>query len=222
MIDPHEKIAARIPDARRAGPKVMDGSGRRFLRLVPLQRSAWISLQTCLSLLCRGARRPKTDAPLQAATAKPRRLTRWERIYAGSRLGLAGALTGGVGVFLSSNQAGTTAILLVGAVFLLISVQGTRILKASKDSVEMERELEARIYTEQAVKAVEQKKDPELGAEMAAATQRANPSLAQEPSFQYLNHQIYQAAGLRGGSPRVSASDYERADRACSRIDLHI
>lgn len=62
--------------------------------------------------------------------------------------GLAGVGTGGVGVFLSDNQAGTTAILLLGAVFLLMAVQGTAIRSASRDNVEMERRAKAKVTRE--------------------------------------------------------------------------
>jgi len=115
----------------------------------------------------------------------------WERFFAGL-VGAVGVGAGGVGIFLSENQAGTTTILLVGAVFLLMSVQGTRIIKAGKDSVELEQKRRGRKLTERAVEAIENKKDPEKAAELAAAARRADPSLSKEPSFRYLKHQIYE------------------------------
>ena len=122
--------------------------------------------------------------------ASPSGLGTRERWLAGL-IGLAGVSVGGVGIFLSDNQAGTTAILLLGAVFLLMGVQGTAITKAGKDSVELERRREARKVLSEAVEAVEQE-EPEQAAELVREAKSIDPSLASDPGVRYLNSQIYE------------------------------
>jgi hypothetical protein len=61
----------------------------------------------------------------------------WERVLAGA-VGLASAGGGGVSVFISNNQAGSTALLLVGGIFLLLAVQGTAIRRATRESLELD------------------------------------------------------------------------------------
>ncbi|QKV77086.1 hypothetical protein [Amycolatopsis sp. Hca4] len=72
----------------------------------------------------------------ESSSVSDRLMTGWERALACLfGFGIAGA--GGVAVFVSSNQAGTTSLVLIGAVFLLIGIQGTPIAKATKDSIEL-------------------------------------------------------------------------------------
>jgi hypothetical protein len=66
----------------------------------------------------------------------PRNLTKWERIGAGV-LGGIGVSAGGFGVFMSSNQAGTTGMLVLGVVFALMAVQGTAVRKLGKEGAEL-------------------------------------------------------------------------------------
>jgi hypothetical protein len=65
-------------------------------------------------------------------------LVAWERWIAGL-IGLGAAGAGGVSVFMSDNQAGSTALLVFGAIFMLLAVQGTAIRRATRESVELER-----------------------------------------------------------------------------------
>lgn len=62
--------------------------------------------------------------PPEPAKSEP--LTRWQRA-AGSTIGAAATTAGVVSVFLTSNQAGSVALLLLGGVFLLIAVTGQSI-----------------------------------------------------------------------------------------------
>lgn len=66
-------------------------------------------------------------------------------------LGVALSGVGATAVFLTQNQAGSTAMILVGAVFLLVGIQGTPISRASKDAIE----LRDREVTQQAKELVE-------------------------------------------------------------------
>jgi hypothetical protein len=65
-------------------------------------------------------------------------LVSWERWIAGL-IGLGAAVAGGASVFVSDNQAGSTALLVFGAIFMLLAVQGTAIRRATRESVELER-----------------------------------------------------------------------------------
>jgi hypothetical protein len=118
----------------------------------------------------------------------------WERWLAGV-VGLAGVVAGGVGVFLSDNQAGTTAILLLGSVFLLMAVQGTAIIKAGKDSVELERRKKALDLSERAAEKLEQKDLPAADAYQEAA-KAVDPSIRSDPAFRAVDERIYTSAAI--------------------------
>jgi hypothetical protein len=129
------------------------------------------------------------DQDQTADPAPARGLTPLERWIA-SITGLAGVAAGGVGVFLSDNQAGTTAILLLGAVFLLMGVQGTAIIKAGKDSVEMERRWQANKLAKRAEELVRDNK-PDAAAELAAAAAQVDPRMGDSQRLRRLNKTIY-------------------------------
>jgi hypothetical protein len=114
-----------------------------------------------------------------------------ERISAGA-VGLGGVGAGGAGVFLSSNQAGTSAILILGAMFLLMAVQGTRIIKLSKDGAELERKFrQARRLVE---KAADEAADGNLQAAVAYqdAAKAIEPRIEREPIARVVTAQIYE------------------------------
>lgn len=136
------------------------------------------------------------DAPQPAKTSdnddgQLHGLGTWERWLAGL-VGLAGIIAGGLGVFLSDNQAGTTAILLLGAVFLLMAVQGTAIIKAGKDTVELERRQKrvALDMTGRAAEEIEQKDLPAAEAYREAA-KAIDPSIRNDPAFKTVDDKIY-------------------------------
>jgi hypothetical protein len=70
----------------------------------------------------------------------PEPLVKWERICA-LTIGVICGGAGGYAVFEKSNQAGTAMLLILAAIFLLIGVQGTPLIKfgSSSGSVELER-----------------------------------------------------------------------------------
>lgn len=78
------------------------------------------------------------ETPEEEDATPVRELVHWERWVAGFA-GAAAAGAGGFSVFVSDNQAGSTALMVFGAVFLLLAVQGTAIRRATRESVEMER-----------------------------------------------------------------------------------
>ena len=131
----------------------------------------------------------ETEPDSSAADPHVRGLSRGER-WAATAAGIVGVGTGGLGIFLSDNQAGTTAILLLGAVFLLMGVQGTAITKASKESVELERRRAGLKVLEKAAERIEAE-EPDEAKELAEAAQEVDPSLAHDPSFSTLTVEIY-------------------------------
>jgi hypothetical protein len=131
-----------------------------------------------------------TEDPAQLAKpAASGGLSPLERCIA-SLIGLAGVGAGGAGVFLSDNQAGTTAILLLGAVFLLMGVQGTAIIKAGKDSVELERRQAGQKILKRAVEIAEN--DPGEASELIEAAKAVDPPLRSDPAVRELSYRIYE------------------------------
>src|SRR5690349_5840152 len=67
-------------------------------------------------------------------------LVKWERICA-LAIGVICGGAGGYAVFERSNQAGTAMLLILAAIFLLIGVQGTPLIRfgSNSGSVELER-----------------------------------------------------------------------------------
>jgi hypothetical protein len=151
--------------------------------------------------------KPETDGG-SSDPAPARGLTPVER-WVASLVGLVGIGVGGVGIFLSDNQAGTTAILLLGAVFLLMGVQGTAIIKAGKDSVELDRRLAVRRVIEKAEERVEN--NPDEAAGLVEAAWEVFPSLAHDVNLQNLSADIYEQQALRALERAVFALDRQRS-----------
>ena len=102
----------------------------------------------------------------------------WERL--GSIvLGLATGGAGGYAVFATSNQAGSAALILAGAAFLLIGLQGTRLVKlgGGGSSIEMARYEAAAQVMERA----EREKDPEKAEGMVEAAAMISPTVVRSP-----------------------------------------
>jgi len=129
------------------------------------------------------------DADDSGVTDRPSGLTRLERAAAGL-LGLGGVGCGGFGVFYSSNQAGTTALLLIGAAFLLMAVQGTAIVKAGKDSFELERRRAVDKLTEKATDALEDEQTAEAAVLLDAAREMAPQ--ASDAVLRRLTYELYE------------------------------
>lgn len=100
-----------------------------------------------------GNQQRSTDSP-------PEPLVRWERLCAlaiGSISGGAGAYT----VFERSNQAGSVMLLVLAAVFLLIGIQGTPLIKfgSTTASLELERRREAKAEVQHAYEEATEEND---------------------------------------------------------------
>jgi hypothetical protein len=86
------------------------------------------------------------DSTQTENTEPPEPLVKWERIFA-LTIGVICGGAGGYAVFEKSNQAGTAMLLILAAIFLLIGVQGTPLIKfgSSSGSVELERRLRRKV-----------------------------------------------------------------------------
>lgn len=136
------------------------------------------------------------------------KLHTWERWVAGV-FGFAGVCVGGVAIFVSTNQAGTTAILALGAIFVLLAVQGTAIRKASKNSVELDpRDAVGRTL----VKANDfyQEKGPSEARAIIEGAATARPEIKNDAAFQIAGSVWYEEQArdaLRRGLARASDSE---------------
>jgi nucleotide-binding universal stress UspA family protein len=128
------------------------------------------------------------DEPDEAASDHG--LLVWERIVAGM-VGLLAASGGGVSVFMSSNQAGSTALLLVGAIFLLLAVQGTAIRRATRESVEMDPRAARKRVIEKAQEVLEEHGIEKAEAFVDGATTR-DPSLIGDERVVNFNGQLFE------------------------------
>lgn len=104
-------------------------------------------------------------------------MLRWERaaaLCAGLVLGVVGC----VAVFISENQAGTTALLLAAAVFLLIGIQGTLLVRVSggSNTAEFERRLRQEEFIERVTEEAET--NPERAQGMVEAASILVPTLS--------------------------------------------
>jgi hypothetical protein len=127
--------------------------------------------------------------PSPAASDRPVRvrwLSKWERAAAAA-VGIASIATGGTAVFVSGNQAGTTALLLIGSLFTLLGIQGTPIRSATKDSVQLERRLVEEVNT-----LVEQGK-AEAAIPVLEAVKSSTPEIADSPAVKRVEDLAYQS-----------------------------
>lgn len=107
-------------------------------------------------------------------------------------LGLAGVGTGGWAVFSSDNQAGTAVLLLIGAVFLLVGVQGTPLRRFGHG----DSSIELAVLRQRAVRAVEraaQEQPPEVAAAVADAVESIAP-VSLSPALAY---EAYETAVIK-------------------------
>ncbi|MGW4678378.1 hypothetical protein ACWEOS_07935 [Micromonospora taraxaci] len=108
-------------------------------------------------------------------------LGRWERLGA-SALGLVAAGGGGWAVFATDNQAGSAVLVIIGAAFLLMGLQGTPLIRVgSADSgVELERR---RRRVEKAMEQARHEESPEIAAGIVEAASIIEPRIFQSPRY---------------------------------------
>lgn len=107
-------------------------------------------------------------------------LDRWERAIA-LAVGVASGGGGGYAVFASTNQAGTAILLILSALFLLIGIQGTSLIRFSTGSNTVE--LERRRRRVEQVAAEVAKDDPERAAGIIEGAGLALPDIARADSW---------------------------------------
>ena len=132
--------------------------------------------------------------PLPPATRPPRDLLTWERLVAGV-VGTTGTAVGGVGIFLSTNQAGTAVILLLGLIFLLMAVQGTAVRRITREGADLaDRDIE-RATADKVQATMEDQGAAAAQAALEAAT-AARPELESSPAVRVLNAQLYEREAI--------------------------
>jgi hypothetical protein len=125
---------------------------------------------------------PKDDIPA-------RELSRKERTLAGVP-GILAAAAGGYSVFVSDNQAGTAALMLFAALFLLMAVQGTPLKRMAKDSFELERRTPPGVVAEKALEKSGAGDSDQAQAYIEGAAD-ANPAIASAPVVQDASALVY-------------------------------
>ncbi|MEY9930425.1 hypothetical protein ABH926_005070 [Catenulispora sp. GP43] len=114
-------------------------------------------------------------------------LSRWQRIAA-CALGLSSAGAGGVSVFLTTNQAGSVALLGVGAGFLIMGVNGTPIIKAKLKDYELTMAPRRHRVVEQALS-----EPPEEASKTLDVLQQIDPGARTDPAVRRAIGEVYQA-----------------------------
>jgi hypothetical protein len=134
------------------------------------------------------------DRPTAPDGRRPRDLTSLERSLAGV-IGIAGAVVGGAGIFLSDNQAGTAIILLLGVVFLIMAVQGTAIRRITKEGGDFADRSAERAAVERVQATLEDKGTSAAQAALDAAT-AASPDLERSPAVGVISATLYERVAL--------------------------
>ncbi|MFC4529154.1 hypothetical protein [Sphaerisporangium dianthi] len=115
-----------------------------------------------------------SNIPNQAHASVP---MKWLERATALVVGTAAEISGGYAVFNSDNQAGTVALLLAGAVFLLIGVQGTRLIRMGTESSTVE--LDRRFRVEKTVERIREEDDPDVAQGMIEAASIIDPRVAE-------------------------------------------
>ena len=151
-------------------------------------------------------------------------LHKLERIVAGL-IGLLTESVGGVAIFVSSNQAASSAILLIGAAFLLIAVQGTPLIELGKDSIRVADRV-AQVASEEL-----EEKGPDAANKVLSGAITTNPELASEAAVlrvrsaidNWFSYNLAVSEALsRAGDARyqvVAAGGSDAWDLRLSRLD---
>ncbi|MCA1600820.1 MAG: hypothetical protein LC776_03925 [Acidobacteria bacterium] len=132
--------------------------------------------------------------PLPPSTRPPRDLTTAERALAGF-IGATGTGVGGVGIFLSDNQAGTAVISLLGVIFLVMAVQGTALRRLTKDGGDFaDRALEQ--HTVNKVQEALEEQGPKAAQAALDAATAARPALERSPAVAVINGHLYEREAI--------------------------
>jgi hypothetical protein len=140
----------------------------------------------------------------------------WERWLAGL-FGATGTGVGGIGIFLSDNQAGTTAILLLGAIFVLIAIQGTPLRSASRESIELSERQVVDLVAEKAENELEED-EPERARATIEGASAVRPDIEKDPRLLQLTAKALEREVVRaveravlkavGATNRIVSTEY--------------
>ncbi|MFJ9099523.1 hypothetical protein ACIRJM_13690 [Streptomyces sp. NPDC102405] len=113
-------------------------------------------------------------------------LTRWERLAA-SLLGIALAGAGATAVFVTSNQAGSVALLLVGVLLLIMGVNGSPLTRARYQDYEFQMARRRRRIAEK----IEQE-PPETARQALHVLNTIDPGAARDPAVARVSGIVYE------------------------------
>ncbi|WP_249997653.1 hypothetical protein [Actinoplanes sp. M2I2] len=135
-------------------------------------------------------------------------LTAWER--AGALF--FGLLAGGGGawsVFATENQAGSAVLVLMGAAFLLMGLQGTPLIRlgTSEHGVELERR---RRRVERAIEQARAEDNAEVAAGIVEAASIIEPSLMQSPRYRHDLYLTRLTLAFQAAGAMVVRNDHDR------------
>jgi Restriction endonuclease len=129
-------------------------------------------------------------------------LDRWERICA-LAIGVICGGAGGYAVFEKSNQAGTATLLALAAIFLLIGVQGTPLIRfgSSSGSVELAR---IRRGAAEALRQAKEESSPERAEGIVEGVRLVAPDLVPKTFNDYIEYENSVASALSNMGYEVS------------------
>lgn len=122
-------------------------------------------------------------------------LVKWERVCAL----VIGAICGGAGgyaVFEKSNQAGTAMLLILAAIFLLIGVQGTPLIKFGSSSGSVELERRCRKKVQEAIDKANEENNVEKAEGIVEGVKIVAPDLVPRPFNAYIEYENSVARAL--------------------------
>jgi hypothetical protein len=129
-------------------------------------------------------------------------LSRWQRVAA-CALGLCGAGAGGASVFVTTNQAGSVALLGVGAGFLIMAVNGTPIIRAKLKDYELTMAPRRHKVVEQALS-----ESPEEASKTLDVLRQIDPGARTDPAVRRATTRVYHEEVLEALT-RVAADGSE-------------
>lgn len=146
-----------------------------------------------------------------AGSAQP--MHRWERALA-LTFGVGVATAGAVSTFTDTNQAGSAALVVVGAALVLVGVQGTRLVKLGGSSASAE--FERRMAEQKVIEAITSEPDPDVAKGIAEGVVLVDPALAPAASMA-LGYETMALAALRSLDV---VTDIEQQGRGDARSDI--
>lgn len=143
----------------------------------------------------------------------PEPLVKWERICALT----VGAICGGAGgyaVFERSNQAGTAMLLILAAIFLLIGVQGTPLIRFGSNSGSVELERRRRRKVQQALEQANEEDNAEKAEGIVEGVKLVAPDLVPKSFETYRQYEDSVANALSKMGYKVSREESFKERRA--------